>query len=158
MMKKKLWIALAVAVALGLGFIIYRLMVPKEYIPSSDEIALHIRLDTKEDIGLLVYDCRADDTETSGGVSNADRSMLRHDSDDLFAMWNKQELDTEADAVDLTLRFRIITEYADPNYENIYPDDISCYLDPVSWKAHFGESYSVTITGDRINGYQAVLN
>ena len=157
-MKKKLWIALAVAVALGLGFIIYRLTVPKEYIPSGDEIVLHIRLDTKEDIGLLVYDCRADDTETSGGVSNADRSMLRHDSDDLFAVWNKQELDTEADAVDLTLRFRIITEYTDPNYENVYPDEISRYLDPVSWKAHFGESYSVTITGDRINGYQAVLN
>ena len=58
--------------------------------------------------------------------------MLRHDSDNLFAVWNKQEPDTEADAVDLTSRFRIITEYTDPNYENVYPDEIPMRLAVIS--------------------------
>ena len=41
-------------------------------------------------------------------------------------------------------------------YKNI--DDITKYIEPVSWKAHFGESYFITITGDKTNGYKAVLN
>ena len=45
-----------------------------------------------------------------------------------------------------------------PNYENVYPDDITKYMEPISWEAHFGESYCITITGDQTNGYQAVLN
>ena len=55
------------------------------------------------------------------------------------------------------MRFRIITEYANPNYENIYSEDITRYIDPISWDAHFGESYVVTITGDKTNRYEAVL-
>ena len=56
------------------------------------------------------------------------------------------------------VQFRIITEYVDPNYENVYPDDITKYIEPISWEARFGESYFITITGDKINGYKAVLN
>ena len=56
------------------------------------------------------------------------------------------------------MQFRIITEYVDPNYENVYPDDITKYMEPISWKANFGESYFITITGDKTNGYKAVLN
>lgn len=56
------------------------------------------------------------------------------------------------------MQIRIITEYMDPNYENIYPEDITRYVDPVSWEAHFGESYFVTITGDKASGYKAVLS
>ncbi len=55
------------------------------------------------------------------------------------------------------MRFRIITEYANPNYEKLYPEDIIRYIDPISWDAHFGESYVVTITGDKTNEYEAVL-
>ena len=56
------------------------------------------------------------------------------------------------------MQFRIITEYVAPNYENVYPDDITKYLEPITWEAHFGESYFITITGDQTNGYEAVLN
>ena len=42
------------------------------------------------------------------------------------------------------------------NYENIYPEDITKYIDPISWKAHFGESYFITITGGKTNGDKAV--
>ena len=56
------------------------------------------------------------------------------------------------------MQIRIITEYMNPNYENIYPEDITRYVDPVSWEAHFGESYFVTITGDKASGYKAVLS
>ena len=62
------------------------------------------------------------------------------------------------DTFELSMQFRIITEYVAPNYENVYPDDITKYMEPISWEAHFGESYCITITGDQTNGYQAVLN
>ena len=51
----------------------------------------------------------------------------------------------------------IITEYVAPNYKNIYPDDLTEYIEPISWKARFGESYFVSITGDKTNEYKAVL-
>ena len=132
-------------------------MIPDEYMPADDEIALHIQLDTKEDVGLLVYDYRADGHEYSAGTSNADRSLIKHDSDNIV-VWNKGELSSSSDTVELSVQFRVITEYVTPNYENIYPDDITKYIEPVSWKAHFGESYFITITGDKTNGYKAVLN
>ena len=62
-----------------------------------------------------------------------------------------------ADTFELSMQFRIITEYVAPNYENVYPDDITKYMEPISWEAHFGESYFITITGDKISGYKADL-
>jgi len=58
---------------------------------------------------------------------------------------------------ELSMQFRIITEYVTPNYENIYPDDITKYMEPISWDANFGESYFITIIGDKTNGYKAIL-
>ena len=130
--------------------------IPDEYVPAADEIALHIQLDTEEDIGLLVYDYRADGHEYSGGISNADGSLIKHDSDNIV-VWNKEELNTFSDTFELSMQFRIITEYVTPNYENIYPDDITKYMEPISWDANFGESYFITITGDKTNGYKAIL-
>ena len=72
--RKKIWIPIAIAAVLIFGFMLYSQMRSKKYVPADDEIALHIQLDTKEDIGLLVYDYRADGQEYSGGTSNADRS------------------------------------------------------------------------------------
>ena len=46
---------------------------------ADDEIALYIQLDIKEDIGVLVVDYEAKGTSCSGGTSNADKSLLRHD-------------------------------------------------------------------------------
>ena len=157
MKKKIIGSIVAIVIVLVLGLIIYNQIIPDEYVPAADEIVLHIQLDVEEDVGLLVYDYCADSREYSGGISNADRSLIKHDSDNII-MWNKEELNNLSDAFDLSVRFRIITEYVDPNYENVYPDDITKYMEPISLKANFGESYFITITGDKTNGYKAVLN
>ncbi|MFQ7106115.1 MAG: hypothetical protein ACLRQ4_13015 [Neglectibacter timonensis] len=157
MKKKIIGIIVAIVVLLGLGLIICNQIIPNEYEPADDEIALHIQLDVEEDVGLLVYDYRVDDHEYSGGISNADRSLIKHDFDNIV-VWNKEELNNLSDACELSVQFRIITEYVTPNYENVYPDDITKYMEPISWEAHFGESYFITITGDKSNGYKAVLN
>ena len=157
-MRKKIFgMIAAIVIALGLSFIVCNQVIPDEYVPADDEIALHIQLDTEEDIGLLVYDYRADSHEYSGGISNADKSLISHDSDNIV-VWNKEELNYLSDTFELSMQFRIITEYVTPNYENVYPDDITKCMKPISWEACFGESYFITITGDKTNGYKAVLN
>lgn len=155
MRKKKIGITIAVLLVLGASLMFY-LQMTRAYMPAEDEIALQIQFDIKEDIGLLVYDYCADGHAYSGGMSNADKSLIQHDSHMIIG-WKKQELNSSSDAVELSIQFRIITEYVDPNYENIYPDDITRYMDPISWEAHFGESYCITITGDKTNGYTAAL-
>lgn len=157
MNKKRIGIAITIVVVLSLCFLLYTQTFSGEYVPADDEIALHIQLDTKEDVGLLVFDYCADEHEYSGGISNADGSLIKRDSD-LINVWKREELNSSSDSVELSMQFRIITEYVDPNYENIYPEDITKYIEPISWKAQFGESYFVTVTGDKINGYEAVLN
>lgn len=157
MNKKKIRTAFGIAAALGLGFLLYHQTLPSEYVPAEDEIALQIRFDIKEDIGLLVYDYCAGGHAYSGGTSNADGSLIRHDSNIIVGL-EKEALNNPADPAVLSMRFRIITEYVTPNYENVYPEDITKYVEPISWEAHFGESYLITITGDKTNGYQAVLN
>ena len=156
-MKKIIGIAAAAVIVLGLSLVIYNQIIPDEYVPADDEIALHLKLDTEEDVGLLVYDYRAGGHEYSGGISNADGSLIQHESDNIV-VWNREELNLSSDPFELTMQLRIITEYVAPNYENVYPDDITKYMEPISWEAHFGESYCITITGDQTNGYQAVLN
>ena len=64
-------------------------------------------------------------------------------------------MDTASDAVKLSIQFRIITEYVTPNHENVYPESITKYTEPISLEVQFGESYFVTITGDKTNGYTA---
>ena len=155
--RKKIWIPIVIATMSILGLILYSQMRSEEYAPADNEIALHIQLDTKEDIGLLVYDYRADGQEYSGGTSNADRSLIKHDSD-VFVVWSQEELDTTSDAVKLSIQFRIITEYVNPNYENVYPESITKYANPLSLEARFGETYFVTITGGKTNGYTATLS
>ena len=145
-------------IVLALGAIImYNQTISGEYTPADDEIVLKIQLNTKEDIGLLIYDYCANDHQYSGGMSNADRSLLKRD-EKLVVVWNKQALNEPSSNVELSVQFRIITEYVDPNYENIYPEEITQYLAPISWGAHLGGAYCVTITGDKVNGYTAVLN
>lgn len=157
MNKKRIGIVFAIVVVMGFGFLLYKQLVSDEYVPAEDEIALHIQLDTKEDIGLLIFDYRADDLDYSGGMSNADQSLIQHNSDNV-QVWNQQQLNSSSDTVELSIQFRIITEYVQPNFENIYPEEITKYLDPISWEAHFGKSYFVTVTGDKENGYKVVRN
>ena len=132
-MKKIIGIAAAAVIVLGLSLVIYNQIIPDEYVPADDEIALHLKLDTEEDVGLLVYDYRAGSHEYSGGISNADKSLLEHDSSNIL-VWNRQELNSSSDAVGLSVQFRIITEYVAPNYENIYPKEITRYLEPFHGK------------------------
>lgn len=155
--RKKIWIPIAIAAVLILGFMLYSQMRSKEYVPADDEIVLHIQFDTKDDIGLLVYDYRVDDHEYSGGISNADKSLIKHDSD-VIVVWSREELGASSDAMELSIQFRIITEYVTPNYENVYSESITKYTNPFSLEAHFGEAYFVTITGDKTNGYTATLS
>ena len=158
MSKKKIGIVLIAIVILGLGFILYQQMVADNYVPADDEIALHIQLDIDEDIGLLVFDYNVDGQEYSGGISNADSSLIKNNSD-MIQVWNRQELNSSSDTVELSIQFRIITEYVEPNFENIYSEDITKYIDaPISLNTHFGEEYFITITGDKASGYKAVLN
>lgn len=149
--------ALLITVCTVFGAIaLYKWMFPGEYVVGEDEIALYITLDTKEDIGLIVFDYTANGREYGGGVSNADRSMIKRD-DVIINTWDRKQLECEGDTVDLTFKFRVITEYVDPNYKNIYPEEITRYLEPVSLKASFGNSYDVKITGDKMNGYKASI-
>lgn len=158
MKKRKFGIAIAIVAILGIGIVLYNQTIPNEYIPTDDEIALHIKLDIEEDIGLLVFDYIADGREYSGGISNADRSLIKHNSD-VLQVWNRQELNSSADTVELSIQFRIIMEYVEPNFENIYSEDITEYIDtPVSLNADFGEEYFILITGNKESGYKAVLN
>ena len=145
MKKKVIGIVAAIVVVLGLSLVVYNQIIPNEYVPADDEIALHLQFDTEEDIGLLVYDYRVDSHEYSGGISNADGSLIKRDADNIVVL-NKEELNNVADTFELSMQFRIITEYVVPNYENVYPDDITKYMEPISWEAHFGESYFITIT------------
>ena len=159
MNKKGLGIIAVIAAVLGLGFIWYNHAIYSgEYVPAEDEIALHIQLDTEEDVGLLVFDYQVGTHEYSGGISNADKSPLKRD-EQLIEVWNQETLRCPADTAELSIQFRIITEYVEPNFENIYPEDITKYVEPpVLWEARFGESYLITITGSQSNGYKAVLN
>ena len=55
------------------------------------------------------------------------------------------------------MRFRIITEYTDPNFENIYPEEITVRTEPISWDAYFGKMYDINITGNKTDGYTVKL-
>ena len=107
MNKKKNRVAIVIMIALVFVFILCIQLIPDEYKPADDEIALHIQMNTKEDIGLLVFDYYVDDEEYSGGISNADKSLIKSNSDSIM-VWNKQELSSSSDAVELSRHFRMI--------------------------------------------------
>ena len=157
MNKKKIGIAIAMVVVLGLGFVLYRQTIPHEYVPTDDEIALYIQLDTKEDFGLLLIDYKdANGSGGQGGMSNANKSLLKHD-DQIFYTLPEHAFDNPSDVENLLIQFTIITEYVEPNFEEIYPEEYKIPMDAISLKADFGESYSITISGDKTKGYKAVL-
>ena len=95
---KKIGAAIAAIVALALGSIaIYSQTISSESVPADDEITLHIQLDTEEDVGLLIYDYCANGHEYSGGISNADRSLLKR-NEELIVVWNQQALNNPSDS------------------------------------------------------------
>ena len=153
---KKIGITVMAIVAVLCMITLWKWLNPYELIIKEDEIALHIKLDLEEDIGLLVYDYTANGQNFSGGVSNADKSMLKHD-EVLTSVWNKQELGGQEDKVDLWFRFRIITEYTDPTYVNLYPEEITEICNEIAWTADFGKTYDIKISGSKANGYTVTV-
>ena len=123
---------------------------------SEDEIALRIKLDTREDIGLLLIDYDANGSGGRGGMSNANKSLIKHD-EQLFFTLLKHAFDDPSDVKNLSIRFTVITQYFEPNFDEIYPAEYTIPLDAISLNADFGKSYSIVIYGDKMNGYKAIL-
>ena len=103
-----------------------------------------------------MIDHQLDGVKGSGGMSNADKTMIKH-NDVLYWTFCKKDHEKVTDPVKLTIVFTVVTEYCEPNYENIYPEELMIPMDPVLITADFGQTYEIDITGDRINGYKAVL-
>lgn len=82
--------------------------------------------------------------------------MLKKD-DQIYWPIERQNYENLPDIVELSLRFAVVTEYCEPNYENTYPAEYQIPMDAITFPARFGDSYSIRITGDKTNGYQAVL-
>ena len=104
---KKIAITIIGVIALGLGFLLCKQIFFDEYKPADDEIVLHVQMDTKEDIGLLVFDYYVDDVEFSGGISNADKTLIKN-SDDIVIVWNKQELKSSYNNVNLEISSHVL--------------------------------------------------
>ncbi len=154
MSRKSLFIIFfALLLAAGVGLYFYG---SRPYTVGEDEIALYFKMDVKEDVGLIVLDYSFDDHKYGGGIANADKSLIKHGSEIIY-VWSREEFknqgDVFGDRVKIGIRFRIITEYVDPNYENNYPEELTVYLDPVEFETDFGKAYNVTFTGDKVNGY-----
>lgn len=155
-MKKKIGIAAIVAAAV-LAILTSVYHGTRELAQTNaDEISLQIQLDLKEDIGLLLIDGDIDGNVSSGGSSNADKTMLKKD-DCIYWPIERQNYENVPDTVELSLRFTVVTEYCEPNYENTYPSEYQIPMEAITFPAEFGKSYSIRITGDKTNGYQAAL-
>ncbi|MCR4951903.1 MAG: hypothetical protein K6A40_11330 [Solobacterium sp.] len=153
-MKKKLFVLFFAAVTAVLTISGCISDTPPEV--KENEIMLKIKLDLKEDIGLLIIDHNVSGHEGGGGMSNADKSLIRHD-ETLYFSFDKEHYEISGNTADLKVRFRVVTEYCDPNYDNIYPEELVVPMDEIAFRADFGKMYSFTITGGRDSGYKAVL-
>ncbi len=119
-------------------------------------IRLQVRLDLQEDIGLLILDYDAPGLSGSQGTSHADRSLIGRGERCDFALC-RQDFSGRADAVPLTLRFTIVSEYVDPNFDNLYPAELVLPLEPIMLEAAYGRSFDLLISGSRASGYRAQL-
>lgn len=154
-MKKKtaiVLLALAAALAAAVAFAYRNARQPMQ--PDGQQIFLQLQLDLKEDIGLLIIESDIDGSSASGGISNADQSMLKKD-ETLYWTIDQQGSENLSDTVELSLRFTIITAYCNPNYENVYPEEYTMPLEAVSVTAKSGGTYAIRIVGDKANGYRA---
>ena len=156
-MKKKRKGLILLAIVLLIAVIYFRFfpLDPKVSV-ADDEIRMEIQLDVEEDIGLFIIDLEVAGETFSGGISNADKSLLKQE-DLLVNHYSKEEFNKLENIDDLKVRFSIITKYVDPNYENIYPEDLTESMDWMTIDAKYGETYRFKVTGSAEKGYQAVL-
>jgi hypothetical protein len=154
MKHKTIKIFIIIIILLILSFLLIKYLKNNKYNTPLEEITLEIKLDLKEDIGLIIIDYEVDDISGSGGISNANKTLISH-NDTLTYTLNKQEFNNLSNIENLIINLKIITKYIDPNYENIYPEEYTSTMSPIQIKAHYGETYHITITGDKTNGYIA---
>lgn len=155
-MHRKKIIFLIILLSIILYIIINKNNKVEETEPSDEEIFFHINLDVPKDFGLLLIEYETKGASGSGGVSNANKSLIKH-NDKLTYSLSKQDFDNATDITDLTLTFKIVTEYVDPNCEDNYPASSIITLNPVQINAHYGNTYHITITSDE-NSYQSILS
>lgn len=157
-MKKSMKIELTIIaiIVLTFGFLFLSINNKRDIEVANDEISLRIQLDTREDIGLIIIDYSTDDESGIIGIGNADKSMLKH-NDLVIENFTKENFENPSDIKKLTLQFKVITDCTEPNMDFDYPKEYTKILDPISLEAEFGESYNIIISGDKTNGYKAVL-
>ncbi len=153
-MKRMIMLVLCLMIALSLAGCGRKM--PASIQANENEIKLIIGLDLKEEIGLFLVESDIGGQKSVGGTSNADRTMIKPD-DVIYWSLDKQHYENVSDTVELTLNFTAVTEYFNPNYDNDYPEEYKIPMDGITFTASFGEVYSIRITGDKANGYQAVL-
>ena len=154
MKHKTIKIFIIIIILLILSFLLIKYLKNNKYNTPLEEITLEIKLDLKEDIGLIIIDYEVDNISGSGGISNANKTLISH-NDTLTYTLNKQEFNNLSNIENLIINLKIITKYIEPNYENIYPEEYTSTMSPIQIKAHYGETYHITITGDKTNGYIA---
>ncbi len=115
---------------------------------ASDEIRLEIQLDVEKDIGLFIIDRDIAGNDFSGGISNVDKSLLKHD-ELLINNYTKEEFSNVEDLNNLKLRFSIITKYVDPNYENVYPEEYTKVMEPIYIDANMERHIDLQLQGIR---------
>ena len=153
-MRSKLFLAVLFVFLCAAALFLWNQPIDPPAEAAADEIMLRIRLDTKEDFGLLLIDYDANGSGGRGGISNADKSLLKH-GELLFYSLPMRSFDDPSDVKNLSVQFTVITEYFEPNFDEIYPAEYTVPMDAISLNADFGKSCSIVITGDRTNGYQA---
>lgn len=126
----------------------------KEYAPQEDELVLHIQLNTDDEVGLIVYDYEIEDHQYSGDISNADSSLIKQGEDNIVLL-KQSDLNCLSQSFDFSIQIRIINEYVQPNFENIYDEDITEYTYPITFNAEFGNSYYISVIGNKQIGYKA---
>ena len=126
------------------------------YEAEADKINLQIQLDLEEDIGLFLREAEAPGFSVVGGQSNADRTLIRRD-ELLYDSFTRWQFETPGEPKEITLRFSVVTEYVDPNFENDYPDELVTSLDSVTVSARFGDTVRIIVHGGRDSGYWVEL-
>lgn len=125
---------------------------------SDEEIRVNIQLELEEDIGLLLTEYTANGKQGMSGSSVADKSMIKRNSMEFWTFEKWMLEDDLADTVELRLKFIVVTEYFEPDYDFDYPEEYTIPMDAISFTANFGETYHVTIQGGKTSGYQAVFD
>ena len=104
----------------------------KGYIVLQARIGLNIEF--SEDIGLIIIDYDVNGSKGSGGISNADKTMIKHDELLIYTL-SKSDFNNLTNIENLSIQLKIVTKYVEPNYDNVYPDEYTIPIDTISLKA-----------------------